>query len=258
MFEFATKLQDKVGKGYLSYSSIKYALQDMRLFEMYMAGQLKKESEAFIFGSLYDDMIFSRDKVNDKYLVFDDSEIIAKLTRDGAKTPRATKEYKDWKHSLLADSGSKVVVSAEDFDTCYGMYSRLEETGILETYLKGDFQVEFNDFIDDVPVRGFLDCKGDTFITDLKTTKSVNGLRYDIKSLGYDIQAYIYTRVFGVDDYYWVGQEKSYPYIPVVYKATPETIAAGKFKFDQAIERINHYLNSPEESSMSFYKFDYV
>ena len=36
------QLTDKVGKGHLSYSSIKYALGDMRLWEMYMRGQLKK------------------------------------------------------------------------------------------------------------------------------------------------------------------------------------------------------------------------
>lgn len=258
MFEFATKLQERLGKGYLSYSSVKYALQDMRLFEMYMAGQLKKEGDHFAFGNLYDDMIFNRDAINDKYIVFDDSEMIAKLVKDGSKSPRSTTEYKKWRQEMLADSDTKIVVSAEDFDTCYGMYSRLEETGILDTYLKGSYQVEFNDFIDDVPVRGFLDCKGDTFITDLKTTRDANGLRYDIRKLGYDIQAYIYTKVFATEDYYWVGQEKAYPYLPVVYQAKPETIQAGKFKFEQAVERINHYLNTPEESSSSFFYFDYV
>ena len=38
-------LEEAVGKPHLSYSSLKYALGDMRLWEMYMRGQLKKESE---------------------------------------------------------------------------------------------------------------------------------------------------------------------------------------------------------------------
>ena len=40
------QLMERVGKPHLSYSSLKYALGDMRLWEMYMKGQLKKESEA--------------------------------------------------------------------------------------------------------------------------------------------------------------------------------------------------------------------
>ena len=46
------QLTERVGKLHLSYSSLKYALGDMRLWEMYMlGGQLKKESEALYFGS---------------------------------------------------------------------------------------------------------------------------------------------------------------------------------------------------------------
>ena len=48
------QLTNTVGKGHLSYSSIKYALGDMRLWEMYMRGQLKKESDALTFGSIAD------------------------------------------------------------------------------------------------------------------------------------------------------------------------------------------------------------
>ena len=39
--ELALKISQEYGKGYLSYSSIKLALQDMRLFEMKMRDQLK-------------------------------------------------------------------------------------------------------------------------------------------------------------------------------------------------------------------------
>ena len=55
----SVQLAEAVGKGHLSYSSIKYALQDMRLWEMYMRGQLKKESDALTFGSMYDCLLFT-------------------------------------------------------------------------------------------------------------------------------------------------------------------------------------------------------
>ena len=41
--DFANKLMERTGKGYLSYSALKYAAdgsrnQDMKLFELYMKG----------------------------------------------------------------------------------------------------------------------------------------------------------------------------------------------------------------------------
>lgn len=45
--ELALKISQEYGKGYLSYSSIKLALQDMKLFEMKMRDQLKFETPPF-------------------------------------------------------------------------------------------------------------------------------------------------------------------------------------------------------------------
>ena len=65
------KLIEAVGKGHLSYSSIKYALGDMRLWEMYMRGQLKKESDALTFGTMYDMMLFEPEKAQERYYPMD-------------------------------------------------------------------------------------------------------------------------------------------------------------------------------------------
>ena len=83
-----------MGKPHLSYSSLKYALGDMRLWEMYMRGQLKKESEALQFGSLYDLLLFEPEKFSDVYYTLDDSSICDAI---GGKYPRNTKRYKEWK-----------------------------------------------------------------------------------------------------------------------------------------------------------------
>ena len=65
------RLQESVGKPHLSYSSLKYALGDMRLWEMYMRGQLKKESEALTFGTLYDMMLFEPEKASSTYVILE-------------------------------------------------------------------------------------------------------------------------------------------------------------------------------------------
>jgi hypothetical protein len=251
--DFALKLQERTGKGYLSYSSLKYALQDMRLFEMYMAGQLRKESDALTFGSLYDDLLFaSSEDVNSKYLVLDDDEIVKEI---GGASPRSTKKYKEWLAELTESNNSKTLVKAEDYDMAIDMITRLQDCGILETYLDGQYQVEFNKFIGEIPVRGFLDClTTDGNIVDLKSARSVSAFKYDAFKFGYDIQAYIYTKVFG-GEFYWVAQEKTFPYLPAVFHASQDTIESGRRKFEKAIATISSYLDSREKPTTSFYIF---
>lgn len=253
--KFANQLVDKVGKEYLSYSSIKYALQDMRLWEMYMAGQLKKESQALSFGSVYDCLLFEPEKYDERFVTFDDYDIIQEI---GGKSPRATAKYRKWKQDM-SDEAKKQgleIVSEEDFQVAIDMINRLDETGLKDSYLTGEVQVEFNSFIDEIPVRGFLDCKGEGFITDSKSCRSVKSFGRDVFSFGYDIQAYIYTSVFPGNDYYWVAQEKTYPYLPALVRATPETIERGKKKYTMAIDRIMSYLDSDAPTETFFAEFE--
>ena len=98
--EFASKLMERTGKGYVSYSALKYAAdgsrqQDMKLFELYMRGLLRKESDAFTFGGLYDTLLLEPETLMDKYYVIYDDKKITELS-DRYKNPRASKDYKDW------------------------------------------------------------------------------------------------------------------------------------------------------------------
>ena len=236
------KLTEATGKPHLSYSSIKYALGDMRLWEMYMKGQLKKESDALTFGTLYDMLLFEREKAMEQYYVLNDDEIIASI---GGKSPKSTKKYKEWKAEAaqVTQNADKTLVSSADWKKANDMIERLAVCGLIQKRLKGKYQVEFNEDINGVPLKGFLDCLGDGYITDSKSARSVDKFRYDVNSWCYDIQAYIYTTVFGIKDYYWVVQEKTYPYYPAEVKCSEETLFKGEMKFHQALENINKYLD---------------
>lgn len=261
MMEFANKLAERVGKGYLSYSSCKEALKDIKLWEMYMQGRLRKDSDALRFGSVYDKLLFESQSFSDEFVVINDDKITAEI---GGRSPRATKVYKDWlkEQTMQATTDGKVVVNDNDYKQAMEMIERLDKTAVREEFLNGNYQVEFNSFIeglegDDIPVRGFLDCKGDGYISDSKTTQRMSGFRYDVFKFGYDIQAYIYCRVFDVQDYYWVVQEKSYPYAVGVYKATPQTIESGERKFNTAVEKIKAYLDGSLISD-AYYTYDEI
>ena len=240
----------RTGKEYLSYSSLKYALQDMALFELYMQGRLRKESEALTFGSAYDCLLFTPDEFDKKFFVFDDSEVVLRID---SKNPRATTEYKTWKEEELKNAKGKTHLSADDYQTAIDMITRLDESGILNIYLQGEYQVEFLQNLqvgnDTIPVRGFLDVLGDGFITDSKSTRSINGFRKDVRYMDYDVQAYLYTLAFGIKDFYWVAQEKAYPYLPAAYKASEDTLASGKNKVEKAVYAIKSYCESDKPAS---------
>jgi len=247
------KLAESVGKGHLSYSSIKYALQDMKLWEMYMRGQLFKESEALTFGSMYDCLLFTPEDFDKQFMVLNDS---TKCEEIGGRAPRMTNKYKAWVKDFQEEAESKGVklIGEDDFKKAQEMIERLKVSGVLETYLIGDYQHEFNQEINGVPVRGFLDCLNKEYISDHKTTRSLNQFRYAVRDYGYDIQAYIYCSVLGLDKFYWVAQEKAYPFAIGVYEASEETIANGEVKFNKAVERISNYLDNNIDTETFFIK----
>jgi hypothetical protein len=272
--EFAQKLMERTGKGYLSYSALKYAAdgsrnQDMKLFELYMKGLLKKKSDALYFGSLYDTLLLEPETLTDKFYVLYDEQKKAELDAkygDKYKNPRASKvwkeEYDEWYLNEVKYAEGKEIVIEEWMVQAESMIVRLDESEVLDMetgkvtpvrrYLQGNAQYEINDWIEDVPVRGFLDIRGDGFISDSKTTRELFGFRYDVGKYDYDIQAYIYTQVEACDNFYWVAQTKSVPYTCAVYKASKSTISRGEYKFWSAVENIRKWLNSPEKDTNTF------
>ena len=250
------QLTEAVGKPHLSYSSLKYALGDMRLWEMYMRGQLKKESEALRFGSLYDLLLFEPETFNDVYYTLDDASIVDSI---GGANPRSTKRYKEWKAEAaqVAENADKQLAPEEDVKKAKEMIQRLKDCGLYDKrFAGGKFQVEFNVDLDGVPLKGFLDCLRDgEFIVDSKSSRSVEKFRYDVNSFSYDIQAYIYTKVFGIKEYYWVVQEKAYPFYPADVKCTDETLFKGEMKYHEAVENIKNWLAGERKSDQHYAEY---
>ena len=249
------RLQESVGKPHLSYSSLKYALGDMRLWEMYMRGQLKKESQALTFGSLYDMMLFEPDNVANRFYCLDDTDIVNSI---GGRNPRNTKKYREWKAEALqvTSNADKELVSTEEWKTAEEMIERLKVSGLYDKrFAGGKYQVEFNVDLDGVPLKGFLDCLQDDCIIDSKSSRGINKFKWDVSGWSYDIQAYIYTKVFDIPDFYWVVQEKTFPYFPADVKCSEETLFKGEMKFHEAVENINAWLDGDRQSDKHYAEF---
>ena len=242
------ELMERYGKGYLSYSSLKQALGDPMNFDRYMKGELKYKSDALDFGTMYDMLLFERDKAFETYKVIDEAEVVDSLSDKArsSKNPKLTSEYKASIAKIKTDAleEGQTVVGKADWKMANDMMDRLYECGLMDSHLTGKYQVEFNEELNGVPLRGFLDCLGDGFISDSKSTKSVEKFRYSVRDFSYDIQAYIYTEVFGVKDFYWVVQEKTFPYLPALVKCTENTLFTGEMKFQSAISAIEGFFKS--------------
>jgi hypothetical protein len=254
------KLKERYGKSHLSYSSIKQALGDMAQFDRYMKGEVKYKSDALDFGTLYDMLLFERDKAFDTYVVMSETQVMSKLSdkAKASKKPSLTLEYKTVLAGMKAEAieSGKTIVSHDDWQTANDMIDRLSTCGLLDTYLKGDYQVGFVEELNGVQVKGFLDCLGDGFISDSKSARSSEKFRYAVRDFCYDIQAYIYTEVFGIKDFYWVVQEKTYPYLPALVKCTDETLFTGEMKFNDALGRIQDFLEKDYNPAKDYLKYD--
>ena len=247
-------LKERYGKPHLSYSSLKHALGDMRYWEAYMRGEIKYESPALTFGSLYDCLLLTPNKVPELYTVMPDEELKAGIKAANVKN---TKEYKRRvaEFQSEAEKEGKTVVTEQEWDCAKDMISRMDDEGLLDRVLQGgSSQVEFNEDIDGVPLKGFLDYDHPDYVLDSKSTRSVDKFRYDVNSFCYDIQAYIYMKVTGRQEFYWLVQEKTAPYYPALVKCSDKTLFAGEMKFEQALSNIQDWL-STEESEQRGYGF---
>tara|TARA_R100001463_G_scaffold15938_1_gene41422 strand:- start:177 stop:941 length:765 start_codon:yes stop_codon:yes gene_type:complete len=250
------QLQERYGKPHLSYSSLKYALGDMRQFEKYMRREMFKESDALRFGSLYDCLLLTPNLAPDQYIVMDEEELIKGIK---ARNIKATKEYKERVKTFqdTAKDSGRTVVTSEDWQKAEDMISRLDDEGLLDRVLTGgEPQVEFNEDVDGIPLKGFIDYLHPDYVCDSKSSRSMDKFRYDVNSFCYDIQAYIYTLVTGKSDFYWLVQEKTDPYYPGVVKCTDKTLFAGEMKFNEAVANIQQWLETPEEELEGFAQFE--
>lgn len=253
-------LQDRYGKPHLSYSSIKQALDDIARFDSYMKNEIVYRSDALDFGTMYDMLLFEREKAMKTYVILDNEAVLERCSSktQEMKSPTATNEYKEVKAAMANEYASKgkVICNPDDWKKANEMIERLDSCKIIESYFSGDYQVPIYQDIDGVLIKGFIDCLSSNMVVDSKSTRSVDGFRYDVNKLSYDIQAYLYTKATGIKSFYWVAQEKEYPYLPAVVKCSEETLFKGEMKFKSALSRIKQFVTKDTDPKSDFLYYE--
>ena len=250
------QLRERYGKEHLSYSSLKHALTDMRHWEAYMRGEVQYSSEALKFGNLYDCLLLTPNLAPDQYIILPEAELMDGI---GAKNVKNTKEYKARVKAFeeTAKESGRTIVTDEDWKKAEAMIARLHDEGLTDEVLTGgQAQVEFNEDIDGVPLKGFIDYLHPDYVLDSKSSRSMDKFRWDVSSFCYDIQAYIYTMVTGKKDFYWLVQEKDKEYYPGLVKCSDKTLFSGEMKFNEALSNIQEWMSKDESEQNGFAQFE--
>ena len=116
-----------------------------------------------------------------------------------------------------------------------------------------------------LPIRAKADIfKKDSYVADIKTTSDglgdvlidgvmTNNFKNTIEAYDYDLQAYLYTQMFNVPDFYWLVINKFTTDIGV-FKASAETLQRGKDKLEAAVALYNAFFVDELIDLSQYYK----
>ena len=121
----------------------------------------------------------------------------------------------------------------------------------LVSYLnKAKFEVPIAGEVMGMPFRGKADViKGNTLI-DLKTSADLNTFRYSADKYGYDLQAWLYLKLFNKDKFTFLVIDKASTDIGI-FDVSEEFLARGENKFRQAVDNYKYFFQ--EENDLDQY-----
>ena len=143
-----------------------------------------------------------------------------------------TKKYKE----ALAEYG-KVYTIKEKSDAERLQDAFYQNESALQMISDCEFEKPAIGIIDGLAFRGKADAIG-KYLVDLKTTTDIKGFEYSARKFGYDIQVYIYCKLFErhYEDFRFVVIDKSSLDIGI-YTVSEDFYNQGKRKTHEAIDR---------------------
>ena len=142
---------------------------------------------------------------------------------------KTTKEYKELKDKHYP---TPVYTQTEKQDAERLAQAYLLNDTAMRRVRNSKTEVANVGIISGIPFRAKADIVTDTgVIVDLKTCQNITNFRKDAYNLGYDIQLYIYTEVFGIkyDKFEFIAIDKKSLDIGI-YKCSKEFYESGKMK----------------------------
>jgi hypothetical protein len=211
-----------LGKYALSSSSLKTILKSPKTYRNVIKyGDPNSESPALSAGKLAHWMLLEPQKI-DKLHFVDSSTKNTKIYKE------AKEKYKDV-FLYRERSASERITDAV-----------LRNEAALKLLSNSEFEVPEIAMLEGLPFRAKADIiQGDSII-DYKTSSEITGFRYSADKWGYDLQAYMYLRLFNKKKFTFLVVDKGSTDI-AIFEASEDFINKGKEKFYSAVENYKYF-----------------
>ena len=217
-----------LGKHALSSSSLKMILKSPKTYRNVLKyGDPNSDSPALAAGKLAHWMILEPHKIDELYFVNASS--------------KNTKIYKEAK-----EQHGEVFLAKEKYAAERLTDAVLRNEAALKLLTKSEFEVPAIDMIEGLPFRGKADIiQGDTII-DYKTTAELNTFKYSADKYGYDLQAWLYLKLFDKKKFTFLVIDKASTDIGI-FETTDEFLARGENKFKQAVDNYKYFFEQDND-----------
>jgi hypothetical protein len=211
-----------LGKHALSSSSLKMILKSPKTYRNVIKyGDSNGDSPALAAGKLAHWMVLEPHKIDELHFV-------------DAST-KNTKIYKEAKEQYGEVFLTKEKSAAERLTDAI-----FRNEAALQLLTDSEFEVPEIAMIEGLPFRGKADIiQGDTII-DYKTTAELSSFKWSADKYGYDLQAYMYLRLFNKKKFTFLVIDKASTDIGI-FETTDEFIARGEQKFIQAVDNYKYF-----------------
>jgi len=211
-----------LGKHALSSSSLKMILKSPKTYRNVMKyGDPNGDSPALAAGKLAHWMVLEPHKIDELHFV-------------DAST-KNTKIYKEAKEQYGEVFLTKERSAAERLTDAI-----FRNEAALQLLTDSEFEVPEIAMLNGLPFRGKADIiQGDTII-DYKTTAELSGFKWSADKYGYDLQAYMYLRLFNKKKFTFLVIDKASTDIGI-FETTDDFIAKGEQKFIQAVDNYKYF-----------------
>lgn len=220
-----------LGKHALSSSSLKMILKSPKTYRNVIKYGSGDDTPALRAGKLLHWMVLEPHKIDELHFV------------DMAS--RNSKAYKD----ALAQHG-EVYLSKEKNDAERVADALLRNEAALRLLNKAEYEVPEIMMHDGIPFRGKADILRDDMLVDLKTSSDLSSFRYSADKYGYDLQAWMYLKMFDKKDFVFLVIDKGSCDIGI-FECSDEFLARGEEKFHKAVDTYKHFFQ--EENDLDQY-----
>ena len=217
-----------LGKNALSSSSLKTLLKSPKTYRNILNyGDPNSDSPALAAGKLVHWMILESHKIDKLHFV--------------DATTKNTKIYKEAKAKYGEVFLTKERSAAERLTDAV-----LRNEAALKLLNNSEFEVPEIQMIDGLAFRGKADIiQGDTII-DLKTTQDLNSFKYSCDKYSYELQAWLYLKLFDKKKFTFLVIDKASTDIGI-FETTEEFLARGENKFKQAVDNYKYFFEQDND-----------